>query len=197
MLYSAVYVMSIRELDKSIIQLVKQWIDHQSINHSFLLKLYKYKCLLISIYSLNYSLRMPIYDYFLIPNYSIYLHEVYLFKTCYGGGRNIGKRNSREDLSLKLLHPHRVELHSILWWGLPIKYLQQVTTSCTWWYILADFSFSEFEVWFSNSAGIDGRRKSQRVACYCFVCLFYFSPSSSPRHTNLSVCALQESQGHS
>lgn len=68
MLYSAVYAMSIRELDKSVIQLVKQWINHQSINLSFLRKLCKYKCLLISIYSLTYSLRMPIYDYFLIPN---------------------------------------------------------------------------------------------------------------------------------
>ena len=105
MLYSAVYAMSIREFDKSIMQLVKQWINHQSINLSFLLKLCKYKCLLISIYSLTYSLWMPVYDYFLIPNYSIYLHEVYMFKTCYGGGRNIGKRNSGKDLSLKLLHP--------------------------------------------------------------------------------------------
>lgn len=105
MLYSAVYAMSIRELDKSIRQLVKQWINHQSINLSFLLKLCKYKCLLISMYSLTYSLRMPIYDYFLIPNYSIYLHEVYLFKTCYGGGRNIGKINSGEDLSMKICTP--------------------------------------------------------------------------------------------
>lgn len=41
------------------------------------------------------------------------------------------KKKLRGGFIPEAFAPHRVELHSILWCGLHIKYLQQVTSSCT------------------------------------------------------------------
>ena len=71
------------------------------------------------------------------------------------------------------LAPSGVELHSILWWGSHIKYLQQIATSCIWSYILVDFSFFESAIWFPNSVGIEGRRQSHNgLLLFCLFVLF-------------------------